>query len=681
MDLEETKNRVEYLRKEINYHNYQYYELSNPSISDFEFDKLLEELIRLEKENPALFDPNSPSQRVGGQITKEFRQVRHKYPMLSLGNTYSAEELADFDLRVQKGLNEPYEYICELKYDGVAIGLTYINGQLAYAVTRGDGETGDEVTTNVRTIHSIPLKINTPGYPQEFEIRGEIIFPRKSFDNLNNERIELGYEPFANPRNAASGSLKMQDSREVAKRKLDCYLYFLLGDNLPFNTHYENLVQAGKWGFNVPKYMVRCSSIQQVMDFINEVDKGRSQLPFDIDGVVIKINSLAQQTQLGFTAKSPRWAIAYKFSPERATSTLLSVDFQVGRTGVITPVANLKPVQLAGTTVKRASLHNLDIINELDVRIGDRVYVEKGGEIIPKIVGRDLEKRPVNAIPLEFPLKCPECATPLVRNEEEAHHYCPNEDTCPPQIKGKLEHFISRKAMDINSLGEGKIAMLFDNHLVNNVADLYKLSYTDLLGIEKTITSTEGKEKKISFREKSVENILEGIRSTLGIPFERVLYALGIRYVGETVAKKLAFHFNNIDNLIAASVEDLIQVPEIGERIAQRVYSFFRDDYNLKIIEALKAYGLQMEIRDTGARILENKLEGRSFVVSGVFTRFSRDEIKKTIEQYGGRNVSGISSKTDFVLAGEDMGPSKRKKAEELGVKVITEEDFLKMIR
>ncbi len=679
MPVKEIIERIEFLRTEINRHNYNYYVASAPTISDFEFDKLLEELITLETEYPQFADSNSPTMRVGGEITKEFRQVRHKYSMLSLGNTYSPEELTDFDQRVQKLLGEPYEYICELKYDGVAIGLTYINGVLTQAVTRGDGESGDDVTNNVRTIHSVPLKLKGTDFPAEFEIRGEIMLPRKSFNRLNDERIELGYEPFANPRNAASGSLKMQDSAEVAKRRLDCFLYFILGEGLPYLNHFENLKKAREWGFNIPNYMVKSQDINGVLDFISAWNIDRKELPFDIDGVVIKVNSIEQQQKLGFTAKSPRWAIAYKFNPERALTRLLSVAFQVGRTGAVTPVANLDPVQLAGTVVKRASLHNADIIRELDVRIGDMIYVEKGGEIIPKIVGREISQRPENAIEFVFITVCPECNTPLVRTEGEAANYCPNENGCPPQIKGRLEHFISRKAMDINSLGEDKIEILYNNHLVNDLADLYDLTYDKLLGIEKVLASAEGKEKRISLREKSVRNILDGLAASKGAPFEKVLYALGIRYVGETVAKKLARHFQQIEKLETASFDELITVPEIGDKIAGSIIKYFLDEKNILIVKRLKEHSLQFSA-DYQVNTEDNKLNGASFVVTGVFAEFSRDELKAEIEKYGGRNVSSVSSKTNFIIAGDGMGPSKRKKAEELGITILTEEEFIQMI-
>lgn len=679
--MNDIRQRIDFLRKEIDRHNYSYYDLSHPKLTDFEFDQLMEELLKLEKAHPDFFDPNSPTQRVGGSINKDFKHVKHKFPMLSLGNTYSKEELAEFDTRVRKLLeNEEFEYVCELKYDGVAIGLTYQHGRLFLAVTRGDGESGDDVTANVRTIRSIPLVLKAQDFPEEFEMRGEIFMPASSFSMLNEEREELGFEPFANPRNAASGSLKMQDSSEVAKRKLDFYPYFVLGEDLPFATHYDSIVRAKDWGFNTPTYIVKCKTLNEVFEFLDTWDEGRKELPFDIDGVVIKVNSFAQQQKLGFTAKSPRWAIAYKFNPEQACTPLLSVDFQVGRTGAITPVANLAPVLLSGTTVKRASLHNADIIRDKDIRSGDWVFVEKGGEIIPKIIGVDLSKRPAGSKPLSFPTLCPECSTPLVRIEGEAHHYCPNDMGCPPQIKGRLEHFISRKAMDINSLGEGKVEILFDNKRVLEVADLYDLTYDSLIGLEKVIQNPDGKARKIRFQEKSVQNILDALKASLSVPFERVLFALGIRYVGETVAKKLAFHFENIEKIKEASVEELTAVGEIGDIIAASVYSYLRNPKHLALIQRLQEKGLHFSLGDRNPVVLENKLEGKSILVSGVFKNFSRDELKATIEKYGGRNVSSISSQTDFLLAGQAMGPAKLQKANELGVRIISEDEFLEMI-
>ena len=680
MTRDEAISRIRQLTEEINRHNYQYYVLASPLISDYEFDMLLEELIRLEETFPDLIRPDSPSQRIGADLTREFPQVQHKYPMLSLGNTYSEEEIADFDGRVRKLLEEEPEYICELKFDGVAIGLTYIEGRLVRAVTRGDGVMGDEVTNNVKTIKSVPLTL-WGSFPNEFEIRGEIFLPRSSFDNLNREREENGLPLFANPRNAASGSLKMQNPSEVAKRNLDCYLYFLHGENLPSNNHYQSLMLARSWGLKISPFIAKCHALKEIYDFIKEWDSGRKELPFDIDGVVIKVNSYRHQEMLGFTAKSPRWAIAYKYKAERVSTPLLSIEYQVGRTGAITPVANLAPVFLAGTTVKRASLHNADIIAKLDLHENDHVFVEKGGEIIPKVIGVDLEKRTGDFQPIRFITHCPECGTALIRQENEAAHYCPNEYHCPPQIKGKLEHFISRRAMNIDSLGEGKIEMLFDNNLVRDPADLYALSYEHLLGLEKVYKSEEGqKEKRISFREKTVENILQGIKQSKTTPFERVLYALGIRFVGETVAKKLASAFGDIDTLRNASLEELTGVEEIGEKIAESVTGYFQDQGNINLIERLREKGIKFSSDKSYTGVVEDRLGGKSFVISGVFSRYSRDELKEMIEKYGGRNSGSVSSKTDYLLAGEGMGPAKMKKAQELGIKVISEDEFLKMI-
>lgn len=680
MNREEARERIKQLTAEIVVHNHNYYDLSRPTITDYEFDNLLDELILLEKEYPEFADPASPSQRVGGGITKEFHQVRHNYPMLSLGNTYSEEEVRDFEERIHKLLGEEIEYVCELKFDGVAIGLTYRDGVLIQAVTRGDGVQGDDVTPNVRTIHSIPLRLKGDNYPSLFEIRGEIILPRKSFENINRKRIEEEEEPFANPRNAASGSLKMQDSREVARRHLDCYLYYLPGDP-PFATHYECLMAAKNWGFNVSKYMVKCSSIDDIFNFIMTMNESRHELPFDIDGIVIKVNSLQQQKNLGSTAKSPRWAIAYKFKAERVLTKLLSIDYQVGRTGAVTPVANLQPVLLAGTVVKRASLHNADIIASLDVRIGDMVYVEKGGEIIPKITGVDFSQRLSSFEPVTFAKSCPECNTPLVRNEGEAAHYCPNESGCPPQIKGKLEHFISRKAMNIDTLGEGKIEILYDHKLVSNIADLYDLSKEQLLGLEKVYEAGENKkEKKISFREKTVENILNGIEKSKETGFERVLYAIGIRYVGETVAKKLSAHFESIDSIMKATFEELKEAEEIGEKIATSILDFFKEPKNQEIIRRLREKGLHFDIHEEDKNLKSEKLKGMTFVVSGTFEGFSRDEIKKEIEAHGGKNAGSISSKTSYLVGGENIGPEKLKKAKSLNIPVISETDFKLLI-
>lgn len=681
MTSNEAEKRIRDLTREINHHNDLYYLHSKPEISDYDFDMLMEELIRLEKEFPQLALPDSPSLRVGGDITKEFRQVIHKYPMMSLSNTYSAEEIREWETRVHKAIGDEVEYVCELKFDGVAIGLTYRNGLLVQAVTRGDGSQGDDVTVNARTIHNIPLRLKGSGYPEEFEIRGEIIMPRASFNKLNEQRLEDGEEPFANPRNSASGTLKMQDSKEVSRRKLDCFLYYLPGDEVPAETHYKCLAIAKTWGFNISGNIVLCRTIEEIFNYIEKIRETRESLPFDIDGIVIKVNSLSQQQALGYTAKSPRWAIAYKFKAEQVSTKLLSIDYQVGRTGAVTPVANLEPVLLAGTVVKRASLHNADVIEALGVRIGDSVFVEKGGEIIPKIVGVDMERRDPGSVPVRFPATCPECETPLIRREGEAAYYCPNESGCPPQIKGKLEHFISRRAMNIDSLGEGKIGMLYDNGLVKDAADLYDLRQDQLLGLEKIYPATDDKkEKKISFREKTVENILKGIRNSKETGFERVLYALGIRFVGETVAKKLAGHFGSVDNLEKATFDELTDAEEIGEKIAQSILSWFEDVKNREIINRLKEAGLQLELKSKGSGKKSGALKGLSFVVSGVFEGYSRDEIKALIEDHDGKNVSSISARTSFVVAGENMGPEKRKKSESLGIPIISIEDLLKKI-
>ncbi|MEI8006495.1 MAG: NAD-dependent DNA ligase LigA [Bacteroidota bacterium] len=681
MDREQVQQRIEELAEEIRRHNYHYYVLSRPLISDQQFDRKLEELGRLETEFPEFRFPDSPTLHVGGTITKEFKPVVHRYPMLSLGNTYSEQDVKDFEERIHKLIGEDIEYVSELKFDGVAIGLTYRDGLLVQAVTRGDGIQGDDVTANVKTIRSIPLRLQGEGYPAEFEIRGEIILPHSSFKALNSLKEEEGEEPFANPRNAASGSLKMMDSAEVAKRKLDCFLYYLQGENLPFTTHYESLQASRSWGFRISDYVVKCRNIDDIFDYINTWDEGRRELPFDIDGVVIKVNSLSKQEQLGYTAKSPRWAIAYKFKSEEASTRLLSVDFQVGRTGTVTPVANLQPVPLAGTIVKRATLHNADIIAALDIRYGDTVFVEKGGEIIPKITGIDLSQRPEGSSPLEFPALCPECMTALVRREGEAAWFCPNETLCPPQIKGKLEHFISRRAMNIDSLGEGKIELLFDKGLVNSPADLYELSFGQLIGLEK-LYKGEGdkKDRLVKFREKTVENILKGIEASKKVSFDRVLYALGIRYVGETVAKKLARHFASFDSLRMAEPAELTDVEEIGDKIAQSLATWLQTPSSIKLVESLKSHGVQMALTVTQTARKSNKLEGKTFVVSGVFEKFSRDEIKQAVEDHGGKNVSSVSARTSYLLAGQNMGPEKRRKAESLGLAIISEEEFLKMI-
>lgn len=681
MDKLTAKHRIEELRSEIEMHSEAYYQKSAPIISDYDFDVLLDELINLENQFPEFFDSNSPSQRVGGAITKEFVQVVHKYPMLSLGNTYSFDELSAFDERVRKAIGDDFEYVCELKFDGLSVGLTYVNGKLKHAVTRGDGEQGDDVTLNARTIKTIPLTLKGNSIPEEFEIRGEIILPHSSFNRINEEREENGELPFANPRNAASGTMKMQDSAVVAKRRLDCFLYHLLGENLPFSTHYESLKFAKDWGFQISDYKAKCKSIQEVFDFINDINERRDALGFDIDGIVVKVNSFKQQEMLGFTAKSPRWAIAYKFKAERVCTKLLSVSFQVGRTGAITPVANLEPIALAGTTVKRASLHNADQINRLDIREGDMVFVEKGGEIIPKIVDVDISLRASDSKPLQYITHCPECNTLLIRKEGEVIHYCPNENGCPPQIKGKLEHFISRKAMNIDSLGEGKIELLFDKGLVKDISDIYSLTYEKLIGLEKVYSDSEtGKTRTVRFQEKTVENILNGISESKKVPFEKVLFALGIRFVGETVAKKLAVHFRNIDALSCADYELLIECEEIGAVIANSVTEYFNNQLNVEMLLKLRNANLQFSVNEDKNLIKSAKLAGTSFVVSGVFKHFSREQIKQLIAENSGKVVSAVSAKTNFLLAGDNMGPEKKNKAEKLKVSIISEEDFLKMI-
>ncbi len=663
----EVEKKINQLSQQIEEHNYNYYVLAKPTISDFEFDKLLEELIKNEKEHPEFLKPNSPSQRVGGQITKEFKTVKHKYPMLSLGNTYSEIDLADFDERIKKGLHNDYEYVCELKYDGVAIGLTYKNGILIQAVTRGDGEKGDDVTTNVKTIKSIPLKLHGTDYPEEFEIRGEIFMPRKVFDEINNEREEIGDQLLANPRNAAAGTLKMQDSSVVAKRNLDCCLYAVLGENLPYNTHYDSLMAAKAWGFKISNYMEKVADSAGILKFINHWDKERNNLAFDIDGVVLKINSFEQQRILGFTAKSPRWAISYKFKTQRVSTILESIVYQVGRTGAITPVANLKPVLLAGTTVKRASLHNADIIEKLDVRLGDTVFVEKGGEIIPKIIGVDETMRHSNSHKVTYITHCPECATALVRDEAQANHYCPNELGCPPQVKGKIEHFVSRKALNIDSLGSETIAQLYDAGLIKNIADLYQLKKEDLLKLDR-------------MAEKSANNLLAGLEASKNIPFESVLYGIGIRHIGETTAKKIAYYFKNIVALQNATLEQLLEVGDIGEKTAQTIIAYFADQRCVEIIEKLKSFGLRFQLSEEQLVNTSNKLKDLTFVISGTFSKFSRDDLKKTIEQNGGKSVASISGKTSYLIAGDNMGPEKLKKAEKLAVKIISEDDLINMI-
>ena len=682
MTIEEAKRRIDELSEKINTYNYQYYVLDNPTISDYDFDMLLNELIALEKEFPSLARPDSPTKRVGGAVTKRFASVRHEVPMLSLANTYTESELNDFDKRVKTALYmNDVEYVCELKFDGVAISLIYENGILKQAVTRGDGIQGDDITNNVKTIRSIPLRLHG-NFPDRMEVRGEIFMPHHSFYTLNKEKEELGEQPFANPRNAASGSLKLQDSSEVAKRNLDCFLYYLHTETPLYNTHYDSLTALKFWGFKVSPYTVKCENMQQIHAFINKWDVKRKNLPFDIDGVVIKVNKFNLQELLGNTSKNPRWAIAYKYKAERVLTSLLSLSYQVGRTGVVTPVANLEPVSLAGTVVKRASLHNADFIAEMDIHVGDKVYVEKGGEIIPKIVGVEMSERKAGALPVEFITHCPACETLLVRNEGEAGFYCPNYQHCPPQIKGKLEHFISRKAMNIEGLGEGKIDLLYEKELVRNIADIYQLTYDNLLGLEKKyINEADNKERLVSFREKTVENLLAAIEQSKKIPFERVLFALGIRFVGENVAKKIAFHFKNIEQLEKAGYEELTTVEDVGDRIAESIISYFKDDINLQLINDLQHFGLQFQLTKTTEKQLSKKLEGMSFVVSGTFsTPERRKEIEQLVELHGGHKSSSVSKNISFIIAGENMGPAKLEKAQKLGIPVISEEEFMELL-
>lgn len=661
------KEQIEALRSGLEQHNYNYYVLSAPTISDKEFDEKMKELQDLEAAHPEYYDPNSPTQRVGSDLSKEFEQVQHRYPMLSLGNTYSEEEVRDFYERTERSLNEPFEIVAELKYDGTSISLWYEKGRLVRAVTRGDGSKGDDVTANVKTIRSVPLRLRGNDYPEEVEIRGEILLPWAEFDRLNKEREEQEEPLFANPRNAASGTLKQQNPAIVAARKLDAYLYYVLGEHLPADTHYGNLEAARRWGLKIPDVIKVCHNLQDIFDYIHYWDTERKNLPVATDGIVLKVNSLRQQKNLGFTAKSPRWAIAYKFQAERAETRLNSVSFQVGRTGAVTPVANLEPVLLAGTVVKRASLHNADIIEGLDLHIGDQVYVEKGGEIIPKIVGVNTEARTMMiGEKVRFITRCPECKTPLVRPEGEAAHYCPNDSGCPPQIKGRIEHFVTRKAMNIN-IGPETVEDLFNVGLVKNIADLYDLRITDLLTLER-------------WAEKSARNLMNSLRESKAVPFERVLYALGIRYVGETVAKRLASSFHSIDRLMEASFEQLVDVDEIGDRIAQSVVAYFSDAENRQIVERLRAHGLQMEVSEEVLANRSERLKGLTFVISGTFTQHSRDEYKAMIEQHGGKNTGSVSGKTSYILAGENMGPAKLEKAAKLGVRIIREDEFLKMI-
>ncbi len=669
MNLQEAQKAIGKLTDEVNHHNELYYQKSKPKVSDFEFDALLAQLVKLENEFPALRLPDSPTQRVGGTITKEFVTVFHQYPMLSLGNTYSEEELMDFDGRVAKILEgDPFEYFCELKFDGVSISLLYEDGLLTKAVTRGDGVRGDDVTANIKTIRCLPLRIKSKKIPARFEVRGEVFLPKEVFKQMNKEREDIGEETYANARNTASGTVKMQDSTEVAKRKLDCYTYYLLGDDIDSETHEESISKLESWGFNISPTYKKCKNMQEVLEYIKHWEHKRSDLLLDTDGVVIKVNSLEQQERLGFTAKIPRWAIAYKYKAESLSTRLNGITYQVGRTGAVTPVAELEPVQLAGTTVKRASLHNANEIARLDLRIGDHVFVEKGGEIIPKVTGVDIAKRNSSLQPVTYISKCPECHTDLIRKEGEANHYCPNEKGCPPQIKGKIEHFVQRKAMDIDSLGEQTIRQLYELGLVKTHADLYDLTKEYLLKLEKV-------------KEKSAQNMLDGISQSKLQSFENVLFGIGIRYVGKTVAEKLARHFKNMEALSIATYEQLLEAPEVGEKIAQSVVEFFKDAESLNEISRLKNAGLQMESALRQPQAVSDTLSGKSFVVSGVFQNYEREQLKEVIASHGGKVLSSVSAKLDYLLAGENMGPAKREKAESLGVKIISEGEFEAMIK
>lgn len=660
------EDKIKQLREELHRHNYLYYVLDKPEISDYDFDQKLKQLQELEEKHPEFYDENSPTLRVGGAVTKNFATVVHEHRMYSLDNSYSKEDLENWEKRIRKQVDGEVNYTCELKFDGASISLTYEKGEFKQAVTRGDGFKGDDVTNNVRTIRSVPLKLKGD-YPEKFEIRGEIVLPYEGFAHLNAARVEAGEEPYANPRNTASGSLKLQDSAEVARRPLDCLLYNVVGNNHGIETQYESLQKAREWGFKVPEEAKLAKSLKEVLDFVNFWDTHRHDLPYETDGVVVKVNSLHQQEELGYTSKSPRWAMAYKFKAEQVSTHLNKISYQVGRTGAITPVANLEPVQLGGTTVKRASLHNADQIEKLDIRVGDEVYVEKGGEIIPKIIGVDFAKRNPKSKPTEYITNCPECDTPLVRNEGEAQHYCPNFNGCPPQIIGRIQHFISRKAMDIEGLGGETVALLVNEGLIGNYADLYELKKEQILPLER-------------MAEKSAENLITGIENSKQITFDRVLFALGIRYVGETVARKLAKHFKSIDNLMAASQEELEAIDEIGTRIAESVVEFFASEENVENVKRLKGYGLQLEISAEKLANQTNKLEGQTFVVSGVF-KMSRNDLKKLIEDNGGKVSGSISSKTSYVVAGENMGPSKLAKAESLSIPIMDEKEFLKMLK
>lgn len=660
--------RVNRLRDEINRHNHLYYVDTKPEISDFEFDAMLSDLQALENKYPELTDSNSPTQRVGSDISQGFQQVKHRYPMLSLANTYTFDEINDFHNRIAKTLSQPWQYVCELKYDGTAIGITYKEGKLYQAVTRGDGTQGDDVTANVKTIRSIPLVLKGNDFPREFEIRGEIFMPHATFDEINIQRIEQGEAPLANPRNAAAGTLKMLNPRIVAERKLDCLLYFILGEDLPFDNHYQNLLKTKEWGFKIPDSIQLRNSVDEVVNFINRWDNDRHKLPYNTDGVVIKVNSYKQQNLLGFTAKTPRWAFAYKYKTEQVSTKLLSVDYQVGRTGAITPVANLEPVQLAGTTVKRATLHNEDQIALLDLHIGDTVFVEKGGEIIPKIVGVDTNLRSTSTKNIEYITHCPECGSQLIRLEGESKHYCSNQADCPPQLKGRVIHFISRRAMDIDGLGEETVELLFSKGLIHDIADLYDLTYEQLLTLER-------------FAEKSATNAITGIENSKGVPFHRVLFGLGIRYVGETTARKLVAHFGLLEKLKDATFEELTEVDEVGERIAQSIIEFFSNPKNMELISRLRNAGLQLQQEITDQAVVNGPLQGQSVVISGTFNHISRDELKELVIRSGGKLLSTVSANTSLLIAGEKMGPAKLEKASKLGVTIISEDDFFEMLK
>lgn len=670
MQLTDVKKHIEALTAELKQHNYNYYVLAMPTISDMEFDHKLKELAVLEQQYPELADPDSPTQLVGGEITKEFVTVKHKWPMLSLGNTYNEQELIDFDERVRKAIGDDFEYVCELKFDGLSMSLTYENGKLQRAVTRGDGVQGDDVTANVRTIRSIPKKLHDGDYPDHFEIRGEVFMHRKAFERLNNERIEQDEVPYANPRNFASGTIKLQDSSEVARRPLDSFQYFLYTDKQLFKTHWESLNAVKAWGFHVCEHTQLCKSINEVLEFITIWDKKRFDLSYDIDGIVLKVNSLAQQQELGFTAKSPRWAISYKFKAQSAETILQSVSYQVGRTGSVTPVANLKPVLLAGTTVKRASLHNANEIIRLDLHEGDSVFVEKGGEIIPKITGANLSKRKDDARPIEYITHCPECGAKLVRKEGEANHYCPNDEGCPPQIIGKMQHFIGRKAMNIDGLGDETIVTLYEKGFIKHISDIYDLH-----------THSEALKQMDRFGERSITNMLEGIEKSKQMPFEKVLFGMGIRYVGETVAKKLVAYFKNIDKLMAASAEELTAVDEIGERIAESLMEYWANPQHVEQIEKLRARGLQFVTEEKEVVLASDSLAGKTFIISGVFETYSRDELKDMIEQNGGKILSSISPKLNYLVAGDNMGPAKLEKANKLGIPIISDAELISLIK